>query len=109
MRKRMTAALVGALALIGGIAAADERGVQIRNLDGSDAYVTLIDKNDGNRVILDQYRINHGETYSVTPTFGYEHSYDLKWHAERAGDRKAKDGECFGKDTPCGIDLWQAK
>jgi len=110
MDKRITVGLVGALALIGGAAAADDRGVQIRNIDGSsDAYVSIVDKNDGNRLILDHYRINKGETYSVAPTFGDDHSYDLKWHAERIGDHKAKDGECFGQGAPCGIDLWQAK
>ena len=109
MQKRITAGLIGALGLFGGIAVADERGVEIKNVDAADAYVTVVDKNDGNRVILDHYRMNHGETYSVTPTFGADHSYYLQWHAERAGDRKAKDGECYGQNTPCGFDLWKAK
>lgn len=110
MRKRITAGLIGALGMIGGVAAADDRGVQLKNIDGAaDAYVSIVDRNDGDRLILDHYRINHGETYSVAPAFGADHSYDLKWHAERTNDRKAKDGECFGQNTPCGIDLWNAK
>ncbi|RAK55578.1 hypothetical protein DJ017_14200 [Phenylobacterium soli] len=108
--QRTAAVLAGALVLIGGgVAAADEPGVQITNLDQADAIVSVIDRNDGDRLILDHYRINHGETYSVTPRFGRDHSYDLRWHAERTSDHKAKDGECFGRETPCGIDLWEAR
>lgn len=109
MKKRRTACLIGALGLIGGVATAEDRGVQIKNMDAADAVVSIVDRNDSDRVILDHYRINHGETYSVAPAFGADHSYDLKWHAERTTDRKSKDGECFGRETPCGIDLWQAK
>jgi hypothetical protein len=109
MRKWMIAGLVGALSLIGQIAVADDRGVQIKNMDGADAIVSVVDKYDGNRLILDHYRINHGETYSVAPAFGEDHSYDLQWHAERTSDHKSKDGECFGQNTPCGIDLWNAR
>jgi hypothetical protein len=99
-----------ALALIGGIAAADERGVEIRNVDGAaDAYVSLVDMNDGKKVILDHYRINHGETYSVTATFAGDGGYYFRWHAERTSDGKSKDGECGGHGTPCNVDLYQAK
>jgi hypothetical protein len=111
MQKRMTAGLLGAaLALTGGLASADERGVQIKNLDGADdAYVSIVDRYDHDRLILDHYRINHGETYSVTPTFSRDHTYDLRWHAERIRDGKTKDGECIAQNTPCEVDLYNAQ
>lgn len=111
MQMRMTAGLIAAaLALVGTIAAADERGVQIRNIEAADdAYVSIVDRNDHDRVILDHYRINHGETYSVTPAFQRDHTYDLRWHAERTSDGKAKDGECVAQNTPCDVDLYNAQ
>jgi hypothetical protein len=111
MKTRMAAGLLGAaLVLAGGAALADERGVQIKNLESADdAYVSIVDRNDHDRVILDHYRINHGETYSVVPTFARDHSYYLHWHAERTSDGKSKDGDCGGQGTPCEIDLYGAR
>ena len=111
MRKRTTAGLIGgALALIGAIASAEERGVQIRNIEAQDdAYVTIVDRNDHDRLIVDHYRINHGETYSVTPVFQSDHTYDLRWHAERTSDGKSKDGECVAQNTPCDVELYNAR